>query len=402
MKRRFLTMAFYLSLCSAVCAQDKGIAFIEDKPWKDLLAMAGTANKLIFLDCYTTWCGPCKAMAKDVFPLPEVGAFMNEHFINTKFDMEKGEGKELNAKYKQFIPGYPTYLLINAKGEVVHQVAGYNAAEKFIAKIKDGLEERTWIAYSNKYAAGQRDWPFIQSYLVLLENAFQSAIVKKVTTEVLPALTLDIISTDSSAYRVFRKYWTDTESPLLSTYLASPAIYRKYRDPEKDVNEWGGRLYKKAVDAYTKDNLGAPEKYDAAKAKKMIDELQKLSVGGRENLLALLSLSQAVATNNGKRFVELCNNAFQFGLLRYDKDLVSSWAKYMAGKTTDKAMLQQYLGCIQIPENSWYNGAEEMRNYAFVLERLGEKEKAKEYYAKADQKEAEIKAKFKSLSETNK
>jgi uncharacterized protein YyaL (SSP411 family) len=52
-------------------------------------------NKLIFVDAYASWCGPCKLMVKNIFPLKTVGDYYNSHFINAKIDMEKGEGIEL-------------------------------------------------------------------------------------------------------------------------------------------------------------------------------------------------------------------------------------------------------------------------------------------------------------------
>lgn len=398
-KRRLLALLYCLVTVLVMRAQEPGIRFEENKTWKELLQMAGEQNRLIFLDCYTSWCGPCKAMAKDVFPLPEVGAFMNKHFINVKFDMEKGEGVDLYNKYKPFIPGFPTYLLINSKGQVIHQVAGYNAAEKFLAKMQNGLEERSWIAYSNKYEEGRRDWPFIQTYLNLLEDAFQKATIKKVTAEVLPLLTLDAISNDSSAYRVFRKYWTDAESPLLWSLLSSPGIYRKFRDPERDVNEWGGRLFKKAVDNYTSISVDSPAIYDVAKAKLLIDNLRKLYVSSRENSITLMLLSLAVIENDGPRFVQLYQSATTFGLLRYDNTFISKAARHFAAKTNDKALLQQYLSCITIDLNDRFIAPGDLRNYAFILDKIGEQGKAKEYYALADKKEAAFRKQFESAKQ---
>ena len=37
---------------------NKGIAFVEGKTFEQALAMAKEANKMLFVDCYTSWCGP--------------------------------------------------------------------------------------------------------------------------------------------------------------------------------------------------------------------------------------------------------------------------------------------------------------------------------------------------------
>ena len=58
-----------------------GIVFKKDD-WSAILAQAKAEDKLIFVDAYTTWCGPCKKMDRDVFPQMEVGSFYNAMFIN--------------------------------------------------------------------------------------------------------------------------------------------------------------------------------------------------------------------------------------------------------------------------------------------------------------------------------
>ena len=65
-----------------------GVSFIKDKPWEEVLKLAAAEDKLIFMDAYTTWCGPCKKMDRQVFPLESVGNFYNDKFISVKMDME--------------------------------------------------------------------------------------------------------------------------------------------------------------------------------------------------------------------------------------------------------------------------------------------------------------------------
>lgn len=382
---------FFFMLC--VKAQETGIKFVKDKTWQQILTMSGEQGKLIFLDCYTDWCGPCKAMAKDVFPLKEVGDFMNPNFINVMMDMEKGEGIDLYKRYKEYIPGFPTYLLINSKGEVVHQVAGYNAAEAFITKMNDGLNGRSWIAYGTRYEAGERDWAFLQTYLNALDNAFQTARIKEVTDNVLPTLTMEILAADSAAYWVFRKYWNTTEGDLLAAVLSSPGLYRKYSDRERDINDWGGRIYKRTVDGFVANSL-LPGQFDETEAQALIEELRRLSVTGRENMVALLLMSQAVARQDGESYLRLYHAAKDFGHLRYNGTETGKWAVYLAGLTNDRDDLSQYLDALEKPEENGLFGARQYRDYAFVLDRLGESEKAAVYNKKADEAEAAMRKKL--------
>ena len=45
----------------------QGINF-EKLTLEEALIKAKTENKYVFVDCYTTWCGPCKRMTEFVFP----------------------------------------------------------------------------------------------------------------------------------------------------------------------------------------------------------------------------------------------------------------------------------------------------------------------------------------------
>jgi len=106
-----------------------GIKFYKGS-WKEVAQKADKENKLIFVDIYATWCGPCKLLKKKTFPDKEVGAYFNSKFINTTFDGEKGDGITLAERYK--IKGYPTLLILDSKGNVVAQTAGYMSPEALI------------------------------------------------------------------------------------------------------------------------------------------------------------------------------------------------------------------------------------------------------------------------------
>ncbi len=126
-----LLLTFVFSAVPNLFAQETttGMKF-EHTSLAELKKMAEAQQKTIFIDCFTTWCGPCKRMSKDIFPDSTVGAFYNAHFINAKFDMEKGEGIEIANAYN--VNSYPTYLFLNSKGELVHRSGGSMPAKDFI------------------------------------------------------------------------------------------------------------------------------------------------------------------------------------------------------------------------------------------------------------------------------
>ncbi|MBL7897555.1 MAG: thioredoxin family protein [Crocinitomicaceae bacterium] len=108
-----------------------GITFFEGT-WAEALAKSKEDDKLIFLDAYASWCGPCKRMAAYTFTDEKVGAYFNEHFISYKMDMEKhAEGPRLSQKYS--LTAYPTLYFINSDESVAHQTLGYHDPAKLIA-----------------------------------------------------------------------------------------------------------------------------------------------------------------------------------------------------------------------------------------------------------------------------
>lgn len=146
-------IALFLLSPLALKAQD-GIRF-QNQNWSSLLATAKKQNKLIFVDAYAVWCGPCKAMASQVFPLKEVGTFFNQNFINAKIDMEKGEGVDIAQQYN--VTAYPTYLFINGNGELVHKGLGYLPAEQFITVAKNALNPETqYYTLKKKFLGGEK------------------------------------------------------------------------------------------------------------------------------------------------------------------------------------------------------------------------------------------------------
>lgn len=142
--------------------------------WDEALAKAKASGKLIFMDAFTTWCGPCKRMSAQTFPLQEVGDFYNANFINVKMDMEKGEGLMLAGKYG--VDSYPTLLYIDGEGKLVSKAIGYMDGPKFIDAGKSALRknDKTEL-YAKEYAAGKRDFNTVYNYVRALNYSGKSS-----------------------------------------------------------------------------------------------------------------------------------------------------------------------------------------------------------------------------------
>lgn len=171
MKKLSIALILATAVFTAGFTQE-GIQF-EDANWKRLLAQAADQDRLIFVDAYTTWCGPCKMMSRDVFTQAEVGEYYNSNFVNAKIDMEKGEGLGLARKYK--VRAYPTLLFIDGSGELVHRAVGYQDAEAFLQLGREAQDPSKQIAtMQRKFEAGERDPEFLKNYAMAAQGAMAS------------------------------------------------------------------------------------------------------------------------------------------------------------------------------------------------------------------------------------
>jgi thiol-disulfide isomerase/thioredoxin len=175
----------------------------EHGSWTEIKAKAKAEHKLIFMDAFTTWCGPCKWMAKNVFTNDTVAAYYNATFVNAKIDMEAGEGKDIATLYGVRV--YPSLLFIDADGELLHRSAGSRGAADFILLGKDAQNpDKQFATLDKKYKGGQRDPGFLRLYIAALQG------VALPVNEPLAAY----FSSQKEADLINRENWT-----MISTYL---------------------------------------------------------------------------------------------------------------------------------------------------------------------------------------
>ena len=160
----------------------EGIEFFEGT-YEDALALAEQENKKVFVDVWTTWCGPCIVMQETVFPLPEVGEYFNSRFVNYKLDAEDEDqnGPEISARFE--INSVPTYLILDSAGNELSRALGACSPTQFIAMVGRmlGEVESDFDEMRERYIAGERSTEFIQQYL--MDAIVEKALRKNVDTE---------------------------------------------------------------------------------------------------------------------------------------------------------------------------------------------------------------------------
>jgi len=180
--KKILTVLSLALFAVATNAQETGMHF-EHGSWAEIKAKAKKENKMIFMDAYTTWCGPCKMMAKNIFPLPEAGKFYNANYINVKvqLDTTKADDDYIKGWYKDahdIMVGYnvkvfPTYLFISPDGKLLHRAVGSSDVATFIGKGKDALDpNKQYYTLQDRYNAGEKSAAFMRSLTLAANNAY--------------------------------------------------------------------------------------------------------------------------------------------------------------------------------------------------------------------------------------
>ncbi|MFY7909888.1 MAG: thioredoxin family protein [Emticicia sp.] len=144
MKKMILAMSVCLVVLVYACSRGnvKQISFVKnnDRTMEEMLAQAKSQKKILFVDVYTTWCGPCKWMDENTFADARVAEKFNKTFLNYKVDGDSFEGVNVGIIYR--VDSYPTYLFISPEGKVIHRIEGTMSPEGLVQEA-DFVVNRT-------------------------------------------------------------------------------------------------------------------------------------------------------------------------------------------------------------------------------------------------------------------
>lgn len=143
----------------------KGIKFEDGLTWEQIREKALRDHKYIFMDCFTTWCGPCRNMERTTYSNEQVGAYVNSKFISVKVQMDTStrdsdrvkkwyaQSQDIRQQYQ--IVNFPTYLFFSSNGTILHRDLGYKWVGEFIELLHNAISsDKQYYFLLEKYKCG--------------------------------------------------------------------------------------------------------------------------------------------------------------------------------------------------------------------------------------------------------
>lgn len=310
-----------------------GTRFLDNEPLATALAQAQKEGKQLFVDCYTTWCGPCRMMTNQVFPLDTVGTFMNAHFVCLKVDMEKGEGPELSKQYE--VRAYPTFLILDKEGKEVNRLVGANSPAGFLEALEKAMQGSRLPELEARWNAGERGMDFLKDYYAELNSAYRQDKATKVAEAMLEGKTSEIIS-DS----VLFKAWiiqrpTPQQESFQYVWQHLDDVKARYSE---QVVDYIGRIWVTWPTTTTVGTMLPDSSYVVDKQKLADYEqlMERMNVPDRQKVLDAVDVKFASASKDGKGFVKKAEKY----MTKYGQDdtTLALWATNLYRNCKDKAV----------------------------------------------------------------
>ena len=315
MKKLILFVLLIVTTMMNVVAQNRNINFEQTKEWKKIIKKAKKENKLIFVDCYTSWCGPCKILSRNVFTNDAVADFFNAHFINAKFDMEKDRDGVILKK--QFgIRFFPTLVFVDpVSGEVLHRMVGAGSPDWLLAGGKLAMDsDNNLRSLMKRYEKGERNGKFIRDYASVLFTAYVRDEAARIACEYLDPLPVDSLLVQEN-WQMIKRVISDPLRPLLKRVMAEREKFY-VAISQKEIDTKLEKVINTAVEEFTNWNPKKKESFDEKGNQELIDYLKSIDFYAAPGGLACLYTATCVRKNDFRGMLDKMDEALNYNLFR--------------------------------------------------------------------------------------
>lgn len=375
MKAFVLLAVLVAGMAGGAEAQNRSIRFEQTREWKNVIKKAKKEKKLIFLDAYTSWCGPCKMLAKEVFTQDAVADFFNRNFVNVQYDMEKdAAGEALKTRFG--VRAFPTLVFVDpSTQQAVHRMVGAGTAEWLLAGAKMANDpQNNLCAMMRRYAEGERGNAFLSGYLSALSSAYMADEVAKVAAEYLDRLPAEQLATKDN-WELIRRYVEDPLAEPLKKVMANREKF--YVLAGKEVVEYKlDNSIRAAVTALAGWRPGAESAFDEQANADLIAYLQTIDYEAAPAALARLYTAAYIRKGDFRGMLDKMKEVFGYNLFRNggDKSYFQENIEALA-LCRDKALVEEGIAWINevcASTDDCFRKADLMNSKARLQTRIGD------------------------------
>ena len=318
---------------SLAFAQTKTINF-ETESFADLKAKAKKENKLIFIDCFTSQCAPCKWMAKNIFTNDAVADYFNAQFINAQFDAGIGEGREIAKLYD--LNAFPSLLFIDSDGKLVQRGAGSIEAEPFIQLAKDAFNpEKRYSKFTDEYASKKTNPAFMAAYI---DAAYNNFLFSDELLQDYFKTQKDEDLADRVNWNMMRNHTSNYNSREFKFLLNNEEVFSKSYTADS-VNEKIAAVFLNSGYSVIYNKESKSNDY-----KKYIDEIKKINFASQEEVIFKLDIAYAKKKGIGKNIYRWLSKKEIITFIP-QMNLIMFHGKYMKIRMIRRLCKKQNHGC---------------------------------------------------------
>lgn len=126
---------FMVSILGLLMFGISALAAVDwEHSYKAALEKAKKDNKLVMIDLYADWCGPCRLLDKNTFGNKDVQTRLSNGFIAVKIDLERSkETTELARKFGA--NAIPHVVFLDSDGKKLSDIIGYVPPDEFLTEL---------------------------------------------------------------------------------------------------------------------------------------------------------------------------------------------------------------------------------------------------------------------------
>lgn len=300
-----LTLWICFILCPLLSVAQQPLQVLTS--YQEALTEAKKNNKLIFIDFYTTWCGPCKTMDKEVFTDREVSGYMNKNFLTLKVDAEKGEGIDLAKRHK--IKAYPTFVVLDREEKEQFRFSGAQPAKRFLETLEKSLDPtRQPDALAQRYDKGERTPALINDYALEIMKSGDEKKGFEVVNSYFEQLSEEGKMSPENLF-LYQRYALDINDVKIKYLIAHREDFGE-RIGQEQVNGLLYRFVRLAIVPYANGYYVKQNKYDEATYLALKKEIAQIALPDSLGIGGLVRIADAQVMNKPVAIIDAYESEF--------------------------------------------------------------------------------------------